>query len=83
VDINYPQKYLTWQYQSEYSDSVNNDTTLKQESTMQAPTKEQIEKALKESLEREYKRLRKQVKENGLKSLSSSERQFFMEHPNH
>lgn len=50
---------------------------------MQAPTKEQIEKALKESLEREYKRLRKQVKENGLKSLSSSERQFFMEHPNH
>jgi hypothetical protein len=52
------------------------------ENTMQAPTREEIEAVLKKSLETEYLRLRKQVRESGMRSLTPAERKFYMEYPN-
>lgn len=41
-------------------------------------TQEQLETWLKESLIEEYQEIRKRVRQNGIKSLSEGERDFFL-----
>ena len=41
-------------------------------------TLEEIEELMNESLRQEYREMRKRVKEDGIKSLSKGEREFFL-----
>lgn len=48
---------------------------------MQAPTQAQIQQELQKSLLKDYRRLRRQVMQKGMKSLDTLERRFYMEYP--
>ena len=48
---------------------------------MKQPTEAEMLKLVKQKLHEDYLRLRKQVKDQGIKSLNKGEREFFLTYP--
>ena len=67
-----------------FSDMVVVSTTTQpklRKAIMQTPTQVQIQQELQKSLLKDYRRLRRQVMQKGMKSLDRLERKFYMEYP--